>query len=766
MGLFDKKDTDGKIHVKRIEKIINSINDDYTYNLTQSIDRAFITYCKELCREPEMAKIQPIELCAELVETIVANKTDFATTSYLSVMRRAEEIYARVFPYGENTPDFELIALVFINLFKPEGLVGKGLFNTTLYATFKDKDNYVEFMDTIKSDAKCSECLYDIIQYGLGVRAFFIDDETYTANMKDVAQKILHAGDIKALVARETKKVEHMAGIYDIDEADVAKTEQQLTKANAMLSETVGILEQADAKTAQLSRVMKDTTDAITEISKRETNLITMKAATAKEDMNASYNSFLEEQKQEVIIQKDVLLGQIFSEAESKLNELRTMARAITTSANSELLRINTEASSAMDKISNLVANDKDLEKILIKADENKELYDKIAKLELLNTQNIEAIAKGMEAQAAAMNLSGDANANQEQGATATPNQGAMVVTDPVQAVQMMNSPQFASAGLPPMEVDPQAIPEVNPLLDTSIPFETRYKMVMEEKQRRIAKGEHFHKMFDDVVTVLMEDANPYMIGPSGCGKTFMVKQIASILNLDFIDIGYINEEYDILGFQTATGAYSTPNFYRCYKYGKIAFCDELDNGNSRATVKLNSFLSNGRDASYSFPHGENVKRHQNFRIIAAGNTAGNGADANYNTREKIEESVQQRFTPVYVGYDNYVEEKILGDYKDWYQFCVIFRLATDAWGNQNDCAAPGILTTRDTARIRRYLDNKSLNMGKILDYEFIQTKDMEYLAFLSSHMGGSVAAYPGAKEIYQMFATKVNDLRQKGGIR
>lgn len=760
MGLFDKKETDVKVHIKRIEKVVNAINDDYTYNLTQSIDKTFITYCKELCKEPSAAKIQPFELCAEIIEVITNNKKDFASNSYLAALRRAEEVYSKMFPFGENTPDFELVALVFLGLFKQDGLIGKGLFNPTLYSTFKNKDNYIEVMDVIKNDAKCGECLHDIIQYGLSVRAFFIDDETYTANMKDVAVKLLRAGDRKAVMAQESKRVEHMAGIYDIDEADVAKTEQQLTKANAMLSETVGILEQADAKTKQLSRVMKDTTDAITEISKRETNLISMKAATAKEDMNAAYNSFLEEQKQEVILQKDVLLGQIFSEAESKLNELRAMARAITTSANSELLRINTEASSAMDKINNMVANDKDIEKILSKADENKELYDKLAKLELLNTQNIEAIAKGMEAQAAAMNLSGDASA------ATTPNQGATVVADPMQAVQMMGTPQFASAGLPPMEVDPQAIPEVNPLLDTSIPFETRYKMVMEEKQRRIAKGEHFHKMFDDVVTVLMEDANPYMIGPSGCGKTFMVKQIASILNLDFIDIGYINEEYDILGFQTATGAYSTPNFYRCYKYGKIAFCDELDNGNSRATVKLNSFLSNGKDASYSFPHGENVKRHENFRIIAAGNTAGNGADANYNTREKIEESVQQRFTPVYVGYDNYVEEKILGEYKDWYQFCVIFRMATDAWGNQNDCSAPGILTTRDTARIRRYLDNKSLDMGKILDYEFIQTKDMEYLAFLTNYMGGCVPSYPGAGEIYKMFAAKVNDLRQKGGIR
>lgn len=757
MGLFDKKETDNKVYIKRVEKIISRINDDYTYNLTQSIDRAFITYCKELCKNPESAKIQPFELCAEVIDVITSNKNDFASNSYLVALRRAEEIYFKVFPYSENTPDFELNAIVFVSLFRTGGLVGKGLFNATLYSTFRSKDNYIEFMDTVKNDVKCSECLHDMIQYGLSVRAFFIDDETYAANMKDVGQKLLRAGDRKAVMAQESKRVEHMAGIYDIDEADVAKTEQQLTKANAMLSETVGILEQADAKTAQLSRVMKDTTEAITEISKRETNLISMKAATAKEDMNAAYNSFLEEQKQEVIIQKDVLLGQIFSEAESKLNELRTMARAITTAANSELLRINTEASSAMDKINNMVANDKDIEKILSKADENKELYEKLAKLELLNNQNIEAITKTVEAQTAAMNGAGI-----EAASTGTPVSGAPMVA----AQAVVAGAEYASAGLPPMEVDPQAIPPVNPLLDTSIPFEQRYKMVMEEKQRRIAKGEHFHSMFDDVVTVLMEDANPYMIGPSGCGKTFMVKQIASILNLDFIDIGYINEEYDILGFQTATGAYSTPNFYRCYKYGKIAFCDELDNGNSRATVKLNSFLSNGKDASYSFPHGENVKRHQNFRIIAAGNTAGNGADANYNTREKIEESVQQRFTPVYVGYDNYVEEKILGDYKDWYQFCVIFRLATDAWGNQNDCAAPGILTTRDTARIRRYLDNKSLDMGKILDYEFIQTKDMEYLAFLVQHMGGSVASYPGAGEIYNMFAAKVNDLRQKGGIR
>ena len=441
-----------------------------------------------------------------------------------------------------------------------------------------------------------------------------------------------------------------------------------------------------------------------------------------------------------------MLVDQIFKESEAKLNELRGMARMITATATSELSRINSETSSAIDKINNYVNND-EIEKILSKADENEELLNKIRRLEILNDKNISIIEQKMDTEK-------DAVAQGTQASATQPSQVAYTYTQ--------NIPQQAVATPQDMTV----IPEINPLLDTSVPFEQRFKIVMEEKKRREEAGEHFHKMFDDVVIAIMEDANPYMIGPSGCGKTIMVKQIASILNMDFIDIGYINEEYDILGFQTATGGYSTPNFYRCYKYGIIAFCDELDNGNSRATVKLNSFLSNNQGASYNFPNGENVKRHNNFRIIAAGNTAGNGADANYNTREKIEESVQQRFMPIYVDYDNYVEEKILGEYKDWYNFIVLFREGTDAWGASNDCSAAGILTTRDACKIKRYLDNKSFDAGKILDYEFIQTKDMEYLAFLVSFMKGKVTSYPEAAGIFAMFEEKVNELREKGGRR
>lgn len=759
MGLLEQTNEQDKTAIRKINRIIANLNRTYSDTYFENKDKSFLQYLISVVKNPMATSIQPLLLFADTLEIITSNKTNYNIATYMEGMQKAEEIYLKMFPYGPKTPDFSVQALVFLNFFRVDGPAVTGLLNSTLMSTFQNKHNYIDFMSTISNDRKAASCLDDITQYGLSVRAFFIDDETYTANMKQVAAKMLKSANRADIIREETKRVEHMAGIYDIDEADVAKTEQQLAKANSMLKNTMDILEQADRKTEQLNRIMKDTTETIQEISKRETDFLSMKAISAREDLNAAYNSFLDTQRQEVILQKDVLLGQIFNEAETKLNELRTMARTITASANTELLRINTETTNAIDKIQNYVSNDQELQKLLTTADENKELFDKIAKLEFLNTQNIEMLTRGLEAQLAAQgNTTETAERTQASSASLqTPMQ--VVVADAADS-------NAESAALPPMETAPAAIPGVNLFLDTSIPFEERFKLVMDEKQKRIAKGEHFHVMFDDVLTVLMEDANPYLIGPSGCGKTFMVRQIASLLNLDFIDIGYINEEYDILGFQTATGAYSTSNFYRCYKYGKIAFCDELDNGNSRATVKLNSFLSNNKNARYSFPHGENVKRHENFRIIAAGNTAGNGADANYNTREKIEESVQQRFTPIYVSYDNEVEKKILGDYKDWYQFIVLFRKATDAWGNLNDCSAPGILTTRDAARIKRYLNNKSLNMGKILDYEFIQTKDMEYLAFLSKHMGDRLASYPEAKEIYTLFDKKVKALREKGGLR
>ncbi|MBR3526067.1 MAG: AAA family ATPase, partial [Lachnospiraceae bacterium] len=306
-------------------------------------------------------------------------------------------------------------------------------------------------------------------------------------------------------------------------------------------------------------------------------------------------------------------------------------------------------------------------------------------------------------------------------------------------------------------------IPAVNPLLDWNVPFQDRFALVMKEKERRMERGELFHAMFDDVITAVMENVNPYLIGPSGCGKTFMVKQVGELLGLDCTDIGYINEEYDILGYVTAGGTYNESNFYRLYKYGGIVFCDELDNGNSKATVKLNSFLTNQKNSYYHFPGGERVERHPNFRVIAAGNTDGSGADTNYSTREKIEESVLQRMIPIYMDYDNRVEEQILKDYPDWFEFGCAFRKATDEWEKACGIPAQGIFTTRDAYRIRQYLENSSFSNEKIMNYEFVQTKEAEYLGFLQEKLSGFISESSGAYALYRLFVKLAEAIREKG---
>jgi hypothetical protein len=122
---------------------------------------------------------------------------------------------------------------------------------------------------------------------------------------------------------------------------------------------------------------------------------------------------------------------------------------------------------------------------------------------------------------------------------------------------------------------------------------------------------------------------------------------------------------------------------------------------------------------------------------------------------------------PIYVNYDNEVEKAILIDYPDWFKYIVLFRAATTAWGESSGMGeASGILTTRDAAHIKQYLDNDSFDTSKIIKYEFIQTKDLDYLLFLENYMKDRIASFPEAMEIFLNFADQVERIREKGGRR
>jgi cobaltochelatase CobS len=82
---------------------------------------------------------------------------------------------------------------------------------------------------------------------------------------------------------------------------------------------------------------------------------------------------------------------------------------------------------------------------------------------------------------------------------------------------------------------------------------------------------------------------------------------------------------------------------------------DEVDNGNANSLGVVNAALANGVMA---FPDGM-VKRHEDFRCVAAGNTYGRGPDRVFAGRQQLDGAFMDRFTVITVDIDEPLEEAL-----------------------------------------------------------------------------------------------------------
>ncbi|MBP5221847.1 MAG: AAA family ATPase [Lachnospiraceae bacterium] len=682
--------------------------------------------------EPE---IKPLALFLDVIDTIREEKRTPEETAVM--LKRAKTIYNDLFPMGENTPYLEEAREMFKAIAGCKSLVERAYFDLPLYYSFIDKRNYLNLVKIVSAQKNAGRIWERIRQYALDIREYIVDDQGYFTHLLKITARLAAVGPdgYDAVLEEELFRLRRSNGIYDIDPVKLAQTEKNVREASLAIERGKNILQALEHKSRTMELLTEEISEKALEIQRGTEQYLDEKAGNIKSSLEASIKEYEDSQKKAVFMEKELFLKQMFSDAESELTKYKALAKTITATASADMAALNREAEDTLRQLKNTFSNDEKIAAYVEKSRLDEAILDKIDKLSILNDSNIEAIG----------NLVGKKPAGGQ----------------PEAAAQVMGQMPYIQP--PHAERVCRPIPDANPLLDRKVPFETRYAAVMKEKKRRMNQGELFHEMFDDVMIAVLEDVNPYLIGPSGCGKTYMIKQIGSLLNIECTDIGYINEEYDILGYVTAMGDYNESNFYRLYKYGGIAFCDELDNGNSKATVKLNSFLTNQADSYYYFPGGERVDRHPNFRVIAAGNTDGSGADSNYSTRERIEESVQQRMIPIYVGYDNRVEKEILKAYPAWFEFACAFREATNRWSEVCGIPAQGIFTTRDAYRIRQYLANGSFAPAKIVSYEFVQTKEPEYLGFLKEEITRIISKSSNAYSIFQMFSEEVERIRAKG---
>lgn len=166
------------------------------------------------------------------------------------------------------------------------------------------------------------------------------------------------------------------------------------------------------------------------------------------------------------------------------------------------------------------------------------------------------------------------------------------------------------------------------------------------------------HAQFPSVLKILQKKRNIFMVGSAGTGKTTIAEKASQALGLDFSAQSFNSQssKADLVGFKTANGVYVGTEFRERFQNGGIFLMDEIDNANPNILGTLNAALANGFMA---FPDGM-VKRHEEFIAIAAGNTYGNGATAQYVGRNPIDGATKDRFVFMDILIDENIEDAMV----------------------------------------------------------------------------------------------------------
>ena len=166
------------------------------------------------------------------------------------------------------------------------------------------------------------------------------------------------------------------------------------------------------------------------------------------------------------------------------------------------------------------------------------------------------------------------------------------------------------------------------------------------------------HEKFDKLRTCVEAGIIPMLVGPAGTGKSTAVEQVARAMGLPFYTMNRIQNSFDLTGYNDANGRYVSTQFYEAYTKGGIFFFDEIDASSPEALVTINTALAQGYMA---FPNGL-VKMHPDFKVVAAGNTYGKGANRQYCGRNSLDSATLDRFMIIEWDYDRKLEAKNIKD--------------------------------------------------------------------------------------------------------
>lgn len=214
-------------------------------------------------------------------------------------------------------------------------------------------------------------------------------------------------------------------------------------------------------------------------------------------------------------------------------------------------------------------------------------------------------------------------------------------------------------------------------ILDHYGPIQRKIEIELDGKKTELEGV--VHSKFDQVLKFVKAGEPVFLTGPAGAGKNVLCQQVAKALGLKFYFSNAVTQEYKITGFTDAMGAFQESQFYKAFKYGGLFMLDEMDASIPEVLIILNAAIAN-RYFDFPAPIGY-VEAHPDFRVIAAGNTFGLGADYDYVGRNQLDAASLDRFAMIRIDYDPHIEEACAAGNVELLNFCRKFRAATKKAG-------------------------------------------------------------------------------------
>ena len=167
------------------------------------------------------------------------------------------------------------------------------------------------------------------------------------------------------------------------------------------------------------------------------------------------------------------------------------------------------------------------------------------------------------------------------------------------------------------------------------------------------ARPAHLHAPL--LRAALMANVPVWLHGEAGSGKTTAAERVADGLGLPFrsISLGPSSSKADLMGYRDGHGEYQRTGFREIYEDGGVFLFDEIDNANPFILPLLHAAIANGHG---EFPDGR-VARHETTRFVAAANTIGKGATAEYVGRAPIDAATIDRFAFIRMDIDPDLEQ-------------------------------------------------------------------------------------------------------------